>query len=72
MQQKVNYIVSTILESEVLNGQMPTPEEYLYTISDILCQIDTDLAIKVMESLEERLGDIAKNEALNIKIKYGY
>lgn len=72
MQQKVNHIVSTILESEVLNGQMPTPEEYLYTISDIICQIDTDLAIKVMEGLVEKYGDIAKNQILVIKINYGY
>jgi hypothetical protein len=72
MQQKINHIVSTILESELLYEQMPRLEDYLSTISSIICQFDTDAAIKVMEGLEERLGDIAKNEVLNIKIKYGY
>ena len=45
-----NYIVSTIENSEVANGQMPTPDEFLSMCSDIICQFDTDIAINVMNS----------------------
>ncbi len=67
-----NYITSIIENSEVANGQMPTPDEFLSMCSDIICQFDTDIAIQVMNNLTERFGEDAKQQSLAIKINYGY
>jgi hypothetical protein len=71
-EEKINYIVSTIAESEIANGQKPTNEEFLSIVRDIICQFDTDIAIDVMENLTERFGQAAKDQALIIRINYGY
>jgi hypothetical protein len=68
----INYIASVIENSEISNNQMPTDEEFLSMCSDIICQFDTDVAIEVMNKLAERYGDVAKNQALSIKVNYGY
>ncbi len=67
-----NYIVSTIENSEVAQGQLPTNSEYLSMLSDIICQFDTDIAIEVMKKLKNRFGEDAEDEAVSIKINYGY
>jgi hypothetical protein len=67
-----NYIVSTIENSEIANGQMPTADEFLSMCSDIICQFDTDIAINVMYKLTKRFGEDAKQQSLTIKIHYGY
>jgi hypothetical protein len=71
-QEKINYIASTIENSEFAYGQMPTNEEFLSMVSNIICQFDTDIAIEVMNKMEKRFGEIAKEQALCIKVNYGY
>ena len=68
----MNYLISTIENSEVANGQMPTRDEFLSMCSDIICQFDTDVAIEVMEGMVRRFGEDAKQQALSIKVSYGY
>lgn len=70
--KKINHIVSTIENSEFAYGQMPTNSEFLSMMSTIICQFDTDIAIEVMENLEKRFGDDAKEQVLSIKVNYGY
>jgi len=41
-------------------------------MSDIICQFDTDVAIQVMDGLKEIYGDLATNQAMAIKVNYGY
>jgi len=66
-QGKVNTILSEIegiqLELDIQNGDV-----LLGHISNILCQLDTDIAIEVME----QLGEEGKREAMAIKVNYGY
>lgn len=57
--EKINYIVSTIRTAEL-------PEDFIVVCTEILCQFDTDIAIKVMEELGEH------SEAMSIKVNYGY
>jgi hypothetical protein len=71
-QEKINYITSTIENSELAHNKMPTNEEFLSVVSVIICQFDTDIAIGVMNKLEKRFGEIAKQQALSIKVNYGY
>jgi hypothetical protein len=71
-QEKINYITSIIENSELANNKMPTNEEFLSDISLIICQFDADIAIGVMDKLEKRFGEIAKRQALSIKVNYGY
>jgi hypothetical protein len=70
--EKINYITSAIENSEFANGHIPTNDEFLYFVSEIICQFDTDIAIEVMDKLEKRFGKIAKQQALTIKVNYGY
>ena len=64
---KVNTILSEIegiqLELDIQNWDV-----LLGYISNIICQLDTDIAIEVME----QLGEEGKREALAIKVNYGY
>ena len=66
-QGKVNTILSEIegiqLELDIQNGDV-----LLGYISNIICQLDTDIAIEVME----QLGEEGKREAMAIKVNYGY
>ena len=70
MSKQVNYLISTIRDNEVCDGV--DLEEYLSLMSDIICQFDTGVAIEVMEGLKERYGDLATNQAMAIKVNYGY
>lgn len=70
MSKEVNYLISTIRDNDVCNGV--ELEDYLSLMSDIICQFDTDVAIKVMEGLKESYGDLATNQARAIKVNYGY
>jgi hypothetical protein len=71
-EKKINYISSTIRNSDFTNNKEVNSEEYLSMFSEIICQFDTDIAIGVMENLSNTFGNLAKNEARSIKIRYGY
>jgi hypothetical protein len=67
---KVNTITS-----EIQGFLMEFPPDYesdkesiLSYFSAIICQLDTDIAISVMENF----GKEGKNQALAIKVNYGY
>lgn len=64
-------ITNTII-SEIQGLMLEEPpkdkEVFLGYLSSIICQFDTDIAIDVMEEF----GDVGKQEALAIKINYGY
>lgn len=71
-QGKVNTIISEIEEfiSETvridsINGM--DEKDVLEYFADVICQLDTDIAIEVMEHFPE-----GKNIAQMIKIEYGY
>jgi len=70
MSKQVNYLISTIRDNNVCDGV--ELEEYLSLMSDIICQFDTDVAIQVMDGLKEIYGDLATNQAMAIKVNYGY
>ena len=64
---KINVITSNIEELvEYLN--LDYKEDFLGSMSKIICQFDTDVAIGVME----RLGPEGKEQAMAIKVNYGY
>jgi len=69
-ENQINYLISTIRDSEI-HEDKPI-DEYLSLISDILCQFDTDIAIKVMDELETTFGEEAKYQSTSIKVNYGY
>tara|TARA_R110000868_G_C10419077_1_gene723133 strand:+ start:237 stop:461 length:225 start_codon:yes stop_codon:yes gene_type:complete len=69
-QAKINTIIS-----EIQGFMMEFPPQYetdkesmLGYLSAIICQLDTDIAIKVMEDF----GKAGKNQAMAIKVNYGY
>ena len=68
-QKKINYLISTVRDSEIQG----TPDwmwvEYLSTMSQVICQFDTDIAIAVMEGIGD---DVGKEQAQEIKVNYGY
>ena len=66
---KINHISMTVkgMISEHKHKDMDL-ESFIGDISSILCEIDTDLAIKVMG----KLGDIGEYQSLAIKVNYGY
>ena len=70
MSKQVNYLISTIRDNVVCDGA--ELEDYLSLMSDIICQFDTDVAIQVMDGLKEIYGDLATNQAMAIKVNYGY
>lgn len=63
----VNTICSDIEEMIYDRGEDDV-KDMLGSLSNIICQFDTDVAILVME----RLGDAGKEEAMAIKVNYGY
>ncbi len=71
-QGKVNIAISEIEEFlsktvRVDNMSGMDERDVLEYFADIICQLDTDIAIEVMEHFPE-----GKNIAQMIKIKYGY
>ena len=64
-------IANTII-SEISGLMLEEPpkdkEVFLGYLSSIICQFDTDIAIDVMNEF----GEEGKQEALGIKINYGY
>ena len=69
-QGKVNTIIS-----EIRGFMLEFPPQYetdkesmLGYFSDIICQLDTDIAIKVMEDF----GKAGEYQAMSIKVNYGY
>jgi hypothetical protein len=66
-QGKVNTILSEI-EGIQLVLDIQNWDVLLGYISNIICQLDTDIAIEVME----QLGEEGKREAMSIKVNYGY
>ena len=64
---KINVITSNI--EELINYyDFDNKEDFLGSMSEIICQFDTDIAIGVME----RLGPEGKEQAMTIKVNYGY
>ena len=64
---KINTIISEIRDL-MLETNPTDKDSFLTYIGNILCQLDTDVAIEVMNDL----GDEGKREALRIKVVYGY
>jgi len=64
---KINTITME-LNDLLQEHEIKDKESFLSGVSSIICQLDTDIAIEVMESF----GEEGKNEALSIKINYGY
>jgi len=68
-QKKINYLISTVRDSEIQG----TPDwmwvEYLSIMSQVICQFDTDIAIAVMGGIGD---DVGKEQAQAIKVNYGY
>lgn len=68
-QGKVNTIISEIEEIMVELKPMKHEKEIIISyIANILCQLDTDIAIEVMEGL----GKAGEYQAMAIKVNYGY
>lgn len=68
--KKANSIISEV-ESLMMQFKPQNnveKENILMDISNILCKLDTDIAIYVMENF----GEEGKNIALSIKVNYGY
>jgi len=66
-EEKINCITADI--EELMNFYDVDDRSYfLSMMSSILCELDTDITIGVME----RLGPEGKDEALAIKVNYGY
>jgi len=69
-QGKVNTIISEIEEFMLeFPPQYETDKEsMLGYFSNIICQLDTDIAIEVMKDF----GKAGNNQAMTIKVNYGY
>lgn len=65
-QEKVNSITSDV--EELLIDAINT-EDTLSCISSILCQLDTDIALDVMEQINTRESNY---QAMAIRVNYGY
>jgi hypothetical protein len=66
-QKQINYITSTV--KEFINDQNPNDLEiFLGHIREIICQFDTDVAISVLNEF----GDEGKEQAMVVKVSYGY
>jgi len=66
-QRKANSILSDA--KELLEYSKDDEANATQSLSAIICQLDTDIAINVMEGLRTSHGD---NEAMAIKVNYGY
>jgi hypothetical protein len=65
-QQKVNSITSDV--KELIEDAISVPDT-LSCVSDIICQLDTDIAIAVMEKINTKESNY---QATAIKVNYGY
>jgi hypothetical protein len=63
----INTIISE-LNGLLLEFNPDNKSDFLNYIGNILCQFDTDIAIKVMEDF----GEEGREEATRIKVVYGY
>ena len=66
-QRKANSIKSD-LRNLLSEHSIVDKESFLSDISSIICQLDTDIAIDVMENF----GEEGKYESTAIKVNYGY
>lgn len=69
-QGKVNTIISEIegFMSEFPPQYKTDKESMLGYFSNIICQLDTDIAVEVMKGF----GEAGENQAMAIKVNYGY
>jgi hypothetical protein len=69
--KKQEGIVNTIcsdIEEMLYDQSDEDKKDFLGSISNIICQFDTDIAIMAME----RLGEAGLEQAHTIKVNYGY
>lgn len=64
---KVNHITSTISEM-ISERSIDDLEDFLSSMSSVICQLDTDVAIEVMKNF----GKEGEYQAMAIKVNYGY
>ena len=64
---RVNTIIMDI-ESLLSEHKITDRESFLGDLSNIICQFDTDIAIEVME----QFGKEGEDQAMAIKVNYGY
>jgi len=65
--KKVNHITSSVKEI-ISDSNITELSDFLSSISEVLCQLDTDIAIEVMNNF----GEEGKHQAMAIKVNYGY
>jgi len=65
--KKVNHITSSVKEI-ISDSNITELSDFLSSISEVLCQLDTDIAIEVMNNF----GEEGKHQAMSIKVNYGY
>ena len=65
-EKQINFLVSTIRETEFYRHDVHLKEVFFDACSDIMCEFDTDIAIAVFE----KLG--LDHHARCIKVHYGY
>jgi hypothetical protein len=56
------------IESLLSEHKITDRESFLGDLSNIICQFDTDIAIEVME----QFGKEGEDQAMAIKVNYGY
>jgi len=66
-QGKINTITMDI-QNIMSEHNITDKDSFLGDMSNILCQLDTDIAIEVME----KFGEYGKYQAHAIKVNYGY
>tara|TARA_X000000368_G_scaffold418138_1_gene416712 strand:+ start:6456 stop:6677 length:222 start_codon:yes stop_codon:yes gene_type:complete len=65
--KKSNHITLSIMDM-IDEHKISDKQTFLSDISSIICQLDTDIAIDVMENF----GEEGKYESTAIKVNYGY
>ena len=71
MYREKKHRVNTItldIESLLSEHKITDRESFLGDLSNIICQFDTDIAIEVME----QFGKEGEDQAMAIKVNYGY
>jgi hypothetical protein len=66
-EEKVNTLVSEI-RNFISEAEPEDTEMFLAYLSDIMCVFDTDIAIEVLENF----GEEGKEQAIGIKVRWGY
>lgn len=67
IQGKVNSITMD-LQNLLSEHNIVDKESFLSDISSIICELDTDIAIEVMDNF----GEEGKYQSTSIKVNYGY